>query len=87
MRKNNDSKILQEIISIEQNINRNLSLELFNDFHLTNMNNKLLENSISFQKVRNPDITVVMLVYNQARFLHKCLRSIQNQSIKTIEIS
>ena len=86
MRKNNDSKILQEIISIEQNINRNLSLELFNDFHLTNMNNKLLENSISFQKVRNPDITVVMLVYNQARFLHKCLRSIQNQSIKTIEI-
>ena len=27
-----------------------------------------------------------MLIYNQAHCLHRCLRSIQNQSLKNIEI-
>ena len=41
---------------------------------------------MKFEKVNNPIISVVMMVYNQAYCLHKCLRSIQNQSLKNIEI-
>ena len=34
----------------------------------------------------NPDITVVLTMHNQAHCIHKALRSIQNQSVKSIEI-
>ena len=34
----------------------------------------------------NPDVSIILLIYNQANLLHFALRSIQNQSLKNIEI-
>ena len=34
----------------------------------------------------HPDVSVIILVYNQANCFHKALRSVQNQSLKNIEI-
>ena len=41
---------------------------------------------INFKKNQNPEVSVVMTVYNQADCFYKGLRSIQNQSLKNIEI-
>ena len=38
------------------------------------------------KKVENPDISVIITVYNQAHCFHGALRSVQNQSLKNIEI-
>ena len=84
--KPNESLILEEIKSFENKVNLNLSLKLFDDFYLFNSQNKLEEENSIFQKSKSPAITVIMTIYNQAHCLHKCLRSIQNQSIKNIEI-
>ena len=35
---------------------------------------------------KNPDISIIITMYNQAHCIHKCLRSIQNQSLKNLEI-
>ena len=40
----------------------------------------------NFQKSEKPILTVIMTMHNQAHCIHKCLRSIKNQSIKNIEI-
>ena len=54
-------------------------------FRKINSNNLLL-NKNKLNKNLFPDITVILLIYNQAHCLHKALRSIQNQSIKNLEI-
>ena len=38
------------------------------------------------KKNENPDISVIITVYNQAHCFHGALRSVQNQSLKNIEI-
>ena len=78
------SSVFPEIISFENNLN--LSLELFQEFRQINRENKLIEENIKFIKSDNPIVTVIMTIYNQDHCLHKGLRSIQNQSIKNIEI-
>ena len=80
----NEYKALKEILSFEKNIN--LSEDIFYEFLEINEQNKLIEDNIKFEKFESPDISVVMLIYNQAHCLHRCLRSIQNQSLKNIEI-
>ena len=79
-----ENKAFQEILSFEKNIN--LSEDIFYEFLEINEQNKLIEENIKFEKVKNPIISIVMMVYNQAHCLHRCLRSIQNQSLKNIEI-
>ena len=54
-------------------------------FRETNVNNILTEN-ISFKNDGHPDVSVIIIVYNQANCFHKALRSVQNQSLKNIEI-
>ena len=76
--------IFKEIISFENNLN--LSLQIFDEFRKINCDNKLIERNQKFKKNRNPDISVIITVFNQAYNLNKCLRSVQNQSIKNIEI-
>ena len=76
--------IFKEIISFENNLN--LTLQIFDEFRKINCDNKLIERNQKFKKNRNPDISVIITVFNQAYNLHKCLRSVQNQSIKNIEI-
>ena len=84
--KNNENSILEEIIFFEKKYNHNLTYKVFNEFYSINNKNKLLDINNTFQKTVFPVISVIMTVYNQAHCLHKCLRSIQNQSIKNIEI-
>ena len=40
----------------------------------------------NFQKKENPDISVIITAYNQANCFYGALRSVQNQSLKNIEI-
>ena len=80
----NETKAFQEILSFEKNIN--LTDDIFYEFLEINDQNKLIEENMKFKKSKKPIISVVMMVYNQAHCLHRCLRSIQNQSLKNIEI-
>ena len=41
---------------------------------------------IKYRKLNSPDISIILTVYNQGYCIHKALRSIQNQSIKNLEI-
>ena len=56
-----------------------------NEFRRINSGNILLENK-KYNKVDNPTISVIVIVYNQKYCIHKAIRSIQNQSIKNLEI-
>ena len=76
--------ILSDIISYEHNLN--LSNEIFNEFRNINRQNKFIEENPKFEKGKNPIISVIVTMHNQAHCLHKCIKSIQNQSIKNIEI-
>ena len=50
-----------------------------------NENNILIDHYI-YQGNEEPDISVIITVYNQANCFYKVLRSVQNQSLKNIEI-
>ena len=50
-----------------------------------NSKNSLID-KIKYKRSENPDISVVLTMFNQAHIIHKALRSIQNQSLKNIEI-
>ena len=78
------SSIFPEIVSFENNLN--LNQEIFDEFRQINSDNKLFEANPKFKKSNYPDISVIIINYNQAHCLHKGLRSVQNQSIKNIEI-
>ena len=41
---------------------------------------------VLFTNNDHPDVSVIILAYNQANCFHKALRSVQNQSLKNIEI-
>ena len=78
------SSVLPEIIDFENNLNLNLTI--FDEFRNINSKNVLIEQNHKFKKSYNPDISIIITMYNQAHCLYKGLRSIQNQSIKNIEI-
>lgn len=82
--KSKEKKNFEDIILFEKNLN--LTLKKFEDFRSINNQNKLLEDKIKLKKQKIPDITIIITIYNQAHCLFKCLRSIQNQSLKNIEI-
>ena len=47
---------------------------------------KILYNKTECKRSENPDISIILTMSNQAHCIHKALRSIQNQSLKNIEI-
>ena len=55
------------------------------EFRRINSENILLDKR-KYNKVENPIISIIITVYNQYHCLHKSIRSIQNQSIKNLEI-
>ena len=77
------SKVLPDIISFENNLS--ITKDEMNEFRNINSNNKLIENN-NFEKSSYPDVSIIMTMYNQAHCIHKGIRSIQNQSLKNIEI-
>ena len=66
--------------------NSNISLDEIYSYRQLNRDKKFIEENPHFQKSENPIITVIITMHNQAHCIHKCLRSVQNQSIKNIEI-
>lgn len=55
------------------------------EFRKINSENILID-KVKYKKVKNPNISVIVTNYNQDHCIYKCLRSIQNQSIKNLEI-
>jgi glycosyltransferase involved in cell wall biosynthesis len=54
-------------------------------FRRINSENILLDKK-KYKKANNPIISIIVTVYNQIHCIHKSIRSIQNQSIKNLEI-
>ena len=71
------ASVLPEIKSYEKNIS--LNQEIFYEFRKINSENKLLEENPNFKESSNPDVSIILTMYNQAHCIHKGLRSIQNQ--------
>ena len=86
--KNNDivdtRNISKEIIEFDESLKALEEKEIF-EFRTLNSKNIFFERDI-YKKSDNPDVTVILLIKNQAHCLHKALRSIQNQSLKNLEI-
>ena len=68
------------------NKHNNITMEEIESFRQYSREKKFIEPNPNFQKSENPILTVIMTMHNQAHCIHKCLRSIQNQSTKNIEI-
>ena len=66
--------------------NSNISLDEIYSYRQLCRDKKFIEGNPNFKKSENPIITVIITMHNQAHCIHKCLRSVQNQSIKNIEI-
>ena len=79
----NRRNLLQKIKKYELKIN--ITENNISEFRRINSENILLD-KIKYNKTQYPDITVILIIYNQAHCIHKALRSIQNQSIKNLEI-
>ena len=80
----NRKKILQKILEFEKS-RENLTESTFQEFRKFNSENKLFENTY-YKKSEKPDISIIITMRNQAHCIHKCIRSIQNQSIKNLEM-
>jgi glycosyltransferase involved in cell wall biosynthesis len=79
----NESIIFEKIKIFEDKISHNKSE--IKDFRNINSENILIDKR-KYNRTNYPEISIIMSVYNQADFLHKSLRSIQNQSLKNLEI-
>ena len=75
---------MQKIVDFENSL-RKIDENEIQHFRLINSNNILIDTK-KYSKNDNPEITVVLTMFNQAHCIHKALRSIQNQSITNIEI-
>ena len=96
-----DEQNIQENINnnIDENILRNITAEIEKfektkriieskeilEFRILNSEN-ILYDRIKYKRSDNPDISVILTMNNQAHCIHKAIRSIQNQSLKNIEI-
>ena len=60
-------------------------IKIFLKNHDLNYRNLLLDHR-DFIKSENPDVSVIITAYNQAHCFYSALRSVQNQSLKNIEI-
>ena len=76
--------ITKEIIDFENSLRKIEKKEIL-EFRKTNSEN-ILYDKIKYKRSENPDITIVLTMFNQAHCIHKALRSVQNQSLKNIEI-
>ena len=68
-----------------QNFFFNAQISEMKKYREINCKDILIETK-QFKKSDNPDISVIITVYNQANKFYSALRSVQNQSLKNIEI-
>ena len=78
-------KLLTEKIQEFEKSLRKITQEEIADFRRINING-ILTDSTKYKRSENPDITIITTLYNQAHCISKAIRSIQNQSLKNIEI-
>ena len=64
---------------------QNISQIEIQEFRKINSENILLDKT-KYKKMDQPDISIIVTNYNQAHCIYKCIRSIQNQSLKNLEI-
>ena len=76
--------VLNRIKEFEKNKKKISKSEIINFYHI-NSRNILLDSKIN-KHFLFPDVSIILLMYNQANIIHTSLRSIQNQSLKNIEI-
>jgi len=79
--------LLNQLIKFENDKNDDIESEIIN-FYDINSKNVLLDSNLNYNNfdINFPDISVILLIYNQANIIHTSIRSIQNQSLKNIEI-
>ena len=82
----NGPNIIDEIKNFEEKVTSNLSMKTYEEFYNINCQNKLIEENIKFENSKNPEVTIVIPVHNLDQCIYRCLRSIQNQSLKNLEI-
>jgi hypothetical protein len=74
----------KEIKTFESKL-RKITKEEMLDFR--NINNLgILYDRTKYPHQETPDVSIITTIYNQAHCIHKAIRSIQNQSLKNIEI-
>ena len=88
----NDKKYLK-IKDFEDSYSKTFLQNFFFNEQISEMKNyreinckDILIQTKQFKKSDNPDISVIITVYNQANKFYSALRSVQNQSLKNIEI-
>ena len=74
----------EEIKKYEKTI-RKIGIKEIREFRQLN-NEGILYDRDKYNRSEHPDISVVMTTHNQAHCVHKAIRSIQNQSLKNLEI-
>ena len=74
----------EEIKKYEKTI-RKIGIQEIREFRKLN-NAGILYDRDKYKRSEHPDISVVMTTHNQAHCVHKAIRSIQNQSLKNLEI-
>lgn len=79
----NESQIFQKMKIFENKILHDK--DEIKDFRYINSENILIDKR-KYNRTNYPEISIIMSVFNQADCLHKSLRSIQNQSLKKLEI-
>ena len=83
IKEKSNNKLLLKIKNFEKN--HNIKDFDIKEFRRINSENILLDKK-KYNKVNNPIISIILTVYNQFHCIHKSIRSIQNQSIKNLEI-
>ena len=74
----------KEIKTFESKL-RKITKEEMLDFR--NINNLgILYDRTKYPHQETPDVSIITTIYNQAHCIHKAIRSVQNQSLKNIEI-
>ena len=66
--------------------NRRLSFDKALDFLKESMEDKLIHNITKFTSMENPKTSVVIPSYNCGKFIHRAIRSIQNQNTFDLEL-
>ena len=82
--KNLSMNITEEIDNFVKT-RRQISAKEIADYRLLNSEN-ILYDKIKYRKSESPDVSIIITMSNQAHCIHKALRSVQNQSLKNIEI-
>ena len=82
---NNENRNLTEEVQNYESTLRKITQQEIDEFRKINSLG-ILYDRIKYKRSENPDITVVTTIYNQAHCIHKAIRSVQNQSLKNIEI-